>query len=57
MIPALDKYRGMWEKFIDLQTAAMQQSMKESQEAYTVGRRIALLLLSSYSIFGHLRGN
>jgi methyl-accepting chemotaxis protein len=46
VIPALDKYRAMWEKFIDLQTAAMQQSMKESQEAYTVGRRIALLLLS-----------
>jgi methyl-accepting chemotaxis protein len=46
VIPALDKYRAMWEKFIDLQTAAMQQSMKESQEAYTVGRGIALLLLS-----------
>jgi methyl-accepting chemotaxis protein len=45
VIPALDKYRAMWEKFIDLQTAAMQQSMKESQEAYTVGRKIALLLL------------
>ncbi len=45
VIPALDKYRAMWEKFIDLQTSAMQQSMKESQEAYTVGRRIALLLL------------
>src|SRR6202451_206233 len=46
VIPALDKYRGMWERFIDLQTAAMQQSMKESQEDYTVGRRIALLLLA-----------
>jgi methyl-accepting chemotaxis protein len=45
VIPALDKYRAMWEKFIDLQTAAMQQSMKESQEAYAVGRRIALFLL------------
>jgi methyl-accepting chemotaxis protein len=45
VIPALDKYRAMWEKFIDLQTAAMQQSMKESQEAYAVGRRMALFLL------------
>jgi methyl-accepting chemotaxis protein len=45
VIPALEKYRAMWEKFIDLQTAAMQQSMKESQEAYAVGRRIALFLL------------
>ncbi len=45
VIPALDKYRAMWTKFIDLQTNAMQQSMKESQEAYAMGRRIALLLL------------
>jgi methyl-accepting chemotaxis protein len=45
VIPALEKYRAMWEKFIDLQTAAMQQSMNESQEAYAVGRRIALFLL------------
>src|SRR5579863_1982360 len=28
VIPALDKYRAMWTKFIDLQTASMQQSMK-----------------------------
>jgi methyl-accepting chemotaxis protein len=46
VIPALDKYRAMWQKFIDLQAASMQQSMKESQEAYAVGRRIALLLLA-----------
>lgn len=45
VIPALDKYRATWQKFIDLQTAAMAQSMKESQEAYATGRRIALLLL------------
>jgi methyl-accepting chemotaxis protein len=45
VIPALDKYRAMWGKFIDLQTTAMQESMKESQEAYAVGRRIALFLL------------
>ncbi len=46
VIPALDKYRATWGKFIDLQTAAVQQSMKESQDAYTLGRRVALLLLA-----------
>jgi len=45
VIPALDKYRATWQKFIDLQTASMQQSIKESQQGYAVGRRIALLLL------------
>jgi methyl-accepting chemotaxis protein len=46
VIPALEKYRAMWGKFIDLQTTSMQQTMKESQEAYAVGRRIALMLLA-----------
>jgi methyl-accepting chemotaxis protein len=45
VIPALDKYRATWQRFIDLQTAAMAQTMKESQEAYATGRRMALLLL------------
>jgi methyl-accepting chemotaxis protein len=45
VIPALDKYRASWQKFIDLQTAAMTQTMKESQETYAAGRRIALMLL------------
>jgi methyl-accepting chemotaxis protein len=45
VIPALDKYRASWQRFIDLQTAAVEQSMKESQEAYALGRRIALLIL------------
>jgi methyl-accepting chemotaxis protein len=45
VIPALDKYRASWQKFIDLQTASMEQSMKESQEAYAVGRRVAFVLL------------
>src|SRR5271156_1788145 len=44
-IPVLDTYRAEWGKFINLQTAAMQQSIKESQDTYAVGRRIALLLL------------
>jgi methyl-accepting chemotaxis protein len=46
VIPTLDKYRASWQKFIDVQTAAMAQTMKASQEAYAMGRRIALLLLA-----------
>jgi methyl-accepting chemotaxis protein len=46
VIPALDKYRASWQRFIDLQTAAVLQSMKESQQAYAVGRSVALLLLA-----------
>ena len=45
VIPALDKYRASWQKFIDLQTSAVLQSMKESQQAYAFGRRMALLIL------------
>jgi len=46
VIPALDRYRAAWQRFIDLQTAAVLQSMKESQEAYAMGRRIALFVLA-----------
>jgi methyl-accepting chemotaxis protein len=45
VIPALEKYRASWKKFINLQTAAMEQTMKESQQAYAAGRSVALLLL------------
>jgi methyl-accepting chemotaxis protein len=45
VIPALDKYRASWQRFIDLQTGAMTQSMKESQDAFAMGRRISLVLL------------
>jgi methyl-accepting chemotaxis protein len=45
VIPALDVYRASWGKFIDLQNDAMQQSMKESHDAYAAGRRIALVLM------------
>jgi len=45
VIPALESYRAMWQKFIDLQTAAMQQSMKENQEAFAAGRRISWMFL------------
>jgi methyl-accepting chemotaxis protein len=54
VIPSLDKYRASWQKFIDLQTAAMAQTMKESQEAYALGRRIALLLLAVILILATL---
>jgi methyl-accepting chemotaxis protein len=46
VIPALDKYRASWQKFIDLQTAAMALSMKQSQDAYATGRGVALLILA-----------
>lgn len=45
VIPALDKYRASWQRFIDLQTNAMTQSMNQSQEAFATGRKLALLLL------------
>ena len=45
VIPALDIYRASWQKLIDFQTAAMEQSMKEGQESYAAGRKIAFLLL------------
>jgi methyl-accepting chemotaxis protein len=45
VIPALDKYRASWQKFIDLQTGAMALSMKESQDAYNAGRGIGLFIL------------
>jgi methyl-accepting chemotaxis protein len=46
VIPALDKYRGSWQKFIDVQTAAMDQSMKDGQQAFAMGRSVALFLLT-----------
>ncbi|MFY9908885.1 MAG: methyl-accepting chemotaxis protein [Candidatus Sulfotelmatobacter sp.] len=45
VIPALDSYRATWQKFIDLQTAAMDKSMKENQEAFASGRKAALFLM------------
>jgi methyl-accepting chemotaxis protein len=45
VIPSLDRYRASWQRFIDLQTAAVLQSMKESQDGYVMGRRVALLIL------------
>ncbi len=45
VIPALDSYRATWQKFIDLQTAAMDKSMKENQDAFASGRKAALFLM------------
>ncbi|HLX83554.1 MAG TPA: methyl-accepting chemotaxis protein [Terriglobales bacterium] len=45
VVPALAVYRASWEKFIDLQTDAMQQSMRQSQEAYATGRRVAVVIM------------
>jgi methyl-accepting chemotaxis protein len=62
VIPVLDGYRAEWEKFIDLQTGAMQKSMEDGQRAYMMARRIALglmiaiLLLAILTAFGVTRG-
>jgi methyl-accepting chemotaxis protein len=44
VLPVLDSYRATWQQFIDMQTAAMEQSMKQSQDAFARGRRVAFLL-------------
>jgi methyl-accepting chemotaxis protein len=43
VIPALTVYRASWVKFIDLQSAAVQRSIQQSADAYSKGRRIAML--------------
>jgi methyl-accepting chemotaxis protein len=45
VLPALAVYRASWIKFIDLQSTAVQQTIKESADAYNKGRRIALVIL------------
>jgi methyl-accepting chemotaxis protein len=45
VLPALAVYRASWIKFIDLQSAAVQQSIKNSAAAYNKGRQIALGVL------------
>jgi methyl-accepting chemotaxis protein len=44
VIPALTVYRASWVRFIDLQSEAVQRSIKESAEAYTRSRRLAFLV-------------
>jgi methyl-accepting chemotaxis protein len=45
VMPALEKYRASWGKFIDLQTGAMEQAMKEGQNSYALGRKVAFVFL------------
>jgi methyl-accepting chemotaxis protein len=45
VMPALTVYRASWIKFIDLQSDAVQKSIKDSNDAYSRGRRVALLVL------------
>jgi len=45
VIPALTDYRATWNKFLDLQSDSVLQSIKESTAAYATGRRVALLIL------------
>ncbi|HWZ43326.1 MAG TPA: methyl-accepting chemotaxis protein [Candidatus Saccharimonadales bacterium] len=44
-MPALAVYRASWIKFIDLQSTAFQQSIKESDDARALARRSTLVLL------------
>lgn len=45
VVPALTVYRGNWIKFIELQSAAEQKVIKDSAAAYSLGRRLGLILL------------
>jgi methyl-accepting chemotaxis protein len=44
VMPDLAVYRTSWIKFIDLQSDAVQKSIKESADAYSRARRLALLV-------------
>jgi len=44
VIPALTVYRASWVKFIDLQSDAVQRSIKESANAYNRARLVALIV-------------
>ncbi|HTW57248.1 MAG TPA: methyl-accepting chemotaxis protein [Terriglobales bacterium] len=61
VIPALSVYRASWVKFIELQSDAVQKSIKESADAYAKARRLALtvfiftLLLAAAGAFGVTR--
>lgn len=45
VVPALAVYRASWVKFSDLQSEAAQQTVKESAAAYSLGRRLGVILL------------
>lgn len=44
VIPALAVYRASWIKFVDLQSDAVQRTIKESADAYARARRAALII-------------
>ncbi|HTS57275.1 MAG TPA: MCP four helix bundle domain-containing protein, partial [Terriglobales bacterium] len=44
VIPALTVYRASWVKFIDLQSGAVQHSIKESADSYNRARLVALVV-------------
>jgi methyl-accepting chemotaxis protein len=44
VIPALTVYRASWVKFIDLQSDAVQRSIKESADSYNRARLVALVV-------------
>jgi methyl-accepting chemotaxis protein len=62
VIPALTVYRASWVKFIDLQSDAVQNSIRESADSYGRARRAALLvflftlLLAAAGAFAITRG-
>ena len=45
VLPALKVYRATWIQFIDLQDQAEQKIIKDSAAAYSLGRRLGLILL------------
>jgi methyl-accepting chemotaxis protein len=45
VVPALTVYRATWIKFIDLQSEAEQKTIRDSAAAYSLGRRLGLILL------------
>lgn len=45
VVPALAIYRATWVKFIDLQSEAEQQIIRESAADFSLGRRLGLILL------------
>src|SRR5215472_6433459 len=45
VLPALTVYRATWIQFIDLQDQAEQKVIKDSAAAYSLGRRLGLILL------------
>jgi methyl-accepting chemotaxis protein len=51
VIPALTVYRESWVKFIDLQSEAVQRSIKDAADAYSKGRRLVMLVFVMTLLF------